>query len=871
MDLETQLIDRRQFLALPLALPAFADREAQAVEEAHFPSRLYQFVWRNWELANVDRMAMVAGTTPERLLELGRSMGLPAKRTLSSDQLRRLYVTVIRQNWHLLPASQIIELLGWTPERFAFTLKEDDFLDVKLGFQKPECELIRYRTPDAGERQKAARLRAVIERTFGASLREHGEDLFQFVSRLSRTEARPIRAATARPAANEVDLSGAWAAVLPAGSPGIADAWLHFARWMESAMGVGFRGLSSQAHRIRLVVASNLELPPESYRIDVNDGEVLIEAPDGDGIVRCFYDLRSEMTRREGPYLAKGRRGRTALWDPRYLYSYFALYGDPLTEPDIDPFPDGYLDRLAASGINGVWIQAVLNTLAPSKIFPEFGRGCETRLRNLNALVERARPYGIKLFLYLNEPRAMPPAFFEKRPGMKGASNHGLNAICTSVPEVREWIAGSLEHIVRETPGIGGFFSITMSENHTNCFSHGGGWGKRAPNAGDCPRCSQRTSWETIGELITTFRDGVRRVSPRPHVIAWDWGWPDDMADRLIPLLPKDVRFMSISEWEQPVNRGGIRTRVGEYSISVTGPGPRARRNWATARKSGIATMAKVQFNNTWEMSAVPYIPVPPLVLRHARNLSVEGIRGVMASWTCGGYASPNLAAIERYAFEPRPSDEQILLDVATERYGREAAAEVVDAWQKLSAAFEQFPYGVAIYTIPVQHGPANLLRLHPTGRKASMMLFPYDDLKSWCGAYPPEVVQSQFTRLADEWRAGADRFREAVKRASPSKSAGLREDVAIIETCYHHFRSVANQVEFYRLRAQLATGNREALQARMRKLAEDEIALAKAQFRFARENSVIGFEASNHYYYTPLDLVEKVLNCTEVIRELDG
>src|SRR5262245_59838200 len=86
---------------------------ATPLEERHFPSRLYQFVWRNWELANLDSMARVVGSTPQRLADLGRSMGLPEKPRLSPDQLRRIYITVIRQNWHLLPNDQLIELLGW--------------------------------------------------------------------------------------------------------------------------------------------------------------------------------------------------------------------------------------------------------------------------------------------------------------------------------------------------------------------------------------------------------------------------------------------------------------------------------------------------------------------------------------------------------------------------------------------------------------------------------------------------------------------------------------------------------------------------------------------------------------------------------------
>ena len=36
------------------------------IPEPHFPDRLHLFVWRNWELANADRMAKVLGTTPEK-------------------------------------------------------------------------------------------------------------------------------------------------------------------------------------------------------------------------------------------------------------------------------------------------------------------------------------------------------------------------------------------------------------------------------------------------------------------------------------------------------------------------------------------------------------------------------------------------------------------------------------------------------------------------------------------------------------------------------------------------------------------------------------------------------------------------------------
>ena len=77
-----------------------SEKETPALEpvnETHFPDRLHLFVWRNWELVNTERLAQVLGTTPDKVLEIGAAMGLPKMPRLSRDQLRRLYITVIRQ------------------------------------------------------------------------------------------------------------------------------------------------------------------------------------------------------------------------------------------------------------------------------------------------------------------------------------------------------------------------------------------------------------------------------------------------------------------------------------------------------------------------------------------------------------------------------------------------------------------------------------------------------------------------------------------------------------------------------------------------------------------------------------------------------
>ena len=46
----------------------------------------------------------------------------------------------------------------------------------------------------------------------------------------------------------------------------------------------------------------------------------------------------------------------------------------------------------------------------------------------------------------------------------------------------------------------------------------------------------------------------------------------------------------------------------------------------------------------------------------------------------------------------------------------------------------------------------------------------------------------------------------------------------------------------------------------------KQEAADANYLYRFQSRDSRIGFEASNQYYYVPLDLIEKVVNCRDLL-----
>jgi hypothetical protein len=111
--------------------------------------------------------------------------------------------------------------------------------------------------------------------------------------------------------------------------------------------------------------------------------------------------------------------------------------------------------------------------------------------------------------------------------------------------------------------------------------------------------------------------------------------------------------------------------------------------------------------------------------------------------------------------------------------------------------------------------------------------------------------------------------LRVAVDRSPAGRRGENEAEWRLARAAYLHFQSVANQVRFVQARDALAGKTHPLPEAdhrrwveQMRRIAASEKALARELFTLARLDSRIGFEASNHYFYLPLDLVEKTINC---------
>ena len=358
-------------------------------------------------------------------------------------------------------------------------------------------------------------------------------------------------------------------------------------------------------------------------------------------------------------------------------------------------------------------------------------------------------------------------------------------------------------------------------------------------------------------------------------MIAWDWGWNGDgLSPEIIARLPKSVWLQSVSEWGTPFERGGRKDVVGEYCISVVGPGPRAQQEWTIAREAGLKTVAKVQFNNTWELSTVPYIPVMDLIAQHAHNLATSGVDGLMMSWSLGGYPSPNLDIAARFSKTPVPTVEEALNAAALDRFGAQAAPHARQAWSQMSQAFQEYPFHiVTIYNGPQHVGPANLLFGTPTGYGATMTGIPYDHLAVWRSVYAPEVFIEQFAKMTQKWEPALAELKKVIELTSADKRADAESELRVATACYLHFRSVTNQCRFVMARDALLgmDAASDAAKAKKKELAGivcDELTVARQMYTLSVNDARFGFEAANQYFYLPLDFAEKVINCKYLLKQ---
>ncbi|MDD2404006.1 MAG: hypothetical protein PHV75_08075 [Victivallaceae bacterium] len=486
-------------------------------------------------------------------------------------------------------------------------------------------------------------------------------------------------------------------------------------------------------------------------------------------------------------------------------------------------YTDAELAKIADSGFNAVWIHGLLHSIVKTDDFPELGEYAAEHQQRLNELTERAAKYGIKVFIYMQPPRALLTThpIFKNHPeiagqieSLQGCEGDMVNvqALCTSHESVKKYLKNAAAKLAEKVPDLGGIIMITASEYPAHCWSRRGRMmdanGHYQINPIACPRCKDRKPGEVVNEVIQLMRDGIRSVNQDWKIIAWNWSWAmyeDAPCENIIRNLPSDVILMADFE------RGGKRTILGkerimdEYSLGYAGPSKQFRDSSEIARLYNRQMMAKLQIGTTHELATVPNLPIIGNIYRKAVNVRKMGLAGFMGTWNFGNMITANTAALNHFLEENISDDQALELRKFAETYFPGChAGNIAEAWDKFAEAMDFYPFSIPyLYVGPTNY--ACILPMEPaplTGKSSGrswLMDERGDDISNAIAGYTIDEIIEGFNCLTKIWGTGVELLAEGLANVP---SAHAEEELDNARVCYHLFKSTENFCKIFKIRS---------------------------------------------------------------------
>ena len=517
----------------------------------------------------------------------------------------------------------------------------------------------------------------------------------------------------------------------------------------------------------------------------------------------------------------------------RIIYPYSLEYGDILLKTS-HLISNEELEAYASNGVNGLWIGITLRDLCYYPFSKNKNDSYLIRRDNLNKFIKEANGKGLKIYLYLNEPRGIDVEELDPQyEYLKGRRENNLVALCISHQEVQDYLYNAIKELVTNVKNIEGIITITSSENLTHC--------KHIPHS-DCPSCQQYHPYELAALINNIIYQAIEDCHSNTRVIANLWGWMPycgytlEDAKKGIDLLNKNIEVMCVSEFGTH-KKGKTLYNIGEYSLSHSEPCLETISLLKHAKKGHHHVLAKIQVNNSWEMSIVPYIPCFENVYHHLDKLRKLGVYDYMLSWTLGGYPSIALSLVGSSNYD------EWLKETFNDNY-----QIMKDIFHQISIGFSHFPFNThLLYLSPLNHGPINLLYRNNTERKATMVTFPYDDISSWTS--DRDTFISKMNKVIKY-------FKKSLKMLdslnNPSKI--IKEITSYLKVWTICYESTLNQYLFNIDRNDNSNKN-------INRYLKKELGLTLSLYKEAANNSLIGFEASNQYIYNQNMFLEKIIN----------
>ncbi len=629
------------------------------------------------------------------------------------------------------------------------------------------------------------------------------------------------------------------------------------------------KGVPIVLHRDKSFAHEEFELETTPDRVDITYG-------DCEGIRRAVYLLEEKHE--------FGKWRRKPKIRHRVSRCSFAPIGRPPTYrdelmDDVDYYPDSYLDSLAHEHINGLWITMYLKDL-PSHFFPSHGVQVSRRLEKLNRIIEKCARYGIKIYVFLAEPKgfngnALSLPINELRDDMAGHCNGDSTAFCTSSETGLAYLAETIKFLFRNAPELGGIINIMCLESSMPCA----GWiiydHLHGNNTCNCRRCSARKPEDIFAETAAIMAAAMRKVAPDAEFVGWFYfayflrgAEEEKHFFRIAEAWPKDCHLMFNFEVGGVARQLGREHPVLDYSLSFIGPSALWREIANRSAKPG----AKLQVGCSHEDASVPFIPVPGNLYKKYHEIVKTRCDFVMQCWYFGNYPGVMNMAAGRLSFDPFPKTEDEFLFELIGRNRSASSREIVKVWNLFGKGYKSFPENLNFKWFgPLHNSIVFPWYLFPVDSGMPPTYFFGDpkiggDRIGEMTGYEHTITETVklLTRMDRFWQKGLKILGSpSLRNSTSSRDLGLAETIGL------QIRSARNLFTFYFLREDMIFNRTNNLE-KMRHLVLEEIENTEKMRRLCLNDPRLGYHSEAEGYLFFPEKLEARKNLLKVLLKED-
>ena len=632
---------------------------------------------------------------------------------------------------------------------------------------------------------------------------------------------------------------------------------------------------------ISVLTRVNPSMKPEEFILERTEDLIVITAADDSGFRYAACELEDRIRNNE-----YGTFHQVPAVPRRITRCFFA----PNTRPpmklnelldDYDYYPDAYLDRIMHDRLNGVWLTMYLNDM-PCSFFPERGKEAPALLNKLQNVVNKCARYGIKVYLYMAEPRIFrdhawksgTAGEFARHPELGGHRNpDGSVNFCTSSPAGQQYFRETLGHIFSTVHGLGGVINIMCMESAMPCaiwnlYEH--------IQKCNCLLCGNRSAQELFCEIASIMSDTIRKYEPDAAFFGWFYeslhtenGPEHKIRKEIVKAWPENAHVML------NIETGGHNVQLGkdhivqDYSLSYAGPSEYFM-DFASERPSFAA---KIQTGCSHENASVPYLPVPGILYERYKNLRKINCSAVMQCWYFGCAPGMMNRAAGRLSFDPFPeTEEEFLLELARPLWG-EMAQTAAMAWKKLGNGYRYFPENLLFKWFgPLHNSIVTPWYLYPADLPIApsyTQAFPKNSGDRFGEYFGYEHTLDEICQLNKLMEASAQE--SAVLIAKAAKTEKQKLEARLNEAIAIQTSSTRRLFDFYKAREEMICFRKDH-KAWMHQLLAEEIKDTLRMAELCEQDFRLGYHAEvESYLFFPEKLRARALLLQECDAEIDS